>query len=138
VLSGRFGVARTGSNEGIGQRPTHARLGPAESLDVPLGTELLVRLHRGAARHAQIGGELTGRWQSRTGGEPAVENALADVTVDLAIQRVSGLLIDRDGKDASAARARRHRVTPIEDAAKLVWRVHTRKESGTGPLLLRG
>jgi hypothetical protein len=37
---------------------------------------------------------------------------LPDVTVDLSVERVTGLLVDGDGEDASAARARRHRVAP--------------------------
>ena len=79
---------------------------------------MLVRLYRGTSLHAEISGELPRGWEARAGRQPPVEDTLTDVAVNLPVQRLAGLLIDRDGKDASAARARRHRVAPKRDTRK--------------------
>src|SRR5678816_2078901 len=59
--------------------------------------------------------------------ESPIQYALPDVTIDLSVQRLTGLLVDGDGEDASAARARRHRVGSERVTRNWYGPLHTRK-----------
>jgi hypothetical protein len=49
------------------------------------------------------------------------------MSVDLPVERLTGFLVDGDGEDASAARARRHQVGSERVARNWYAALHTRK-----------
>jgi hypothetical protein len=65
-------------------------------LDVAFGEELLVGVHHGVARDAQVCGQLARRGQARAGLEPAGEDRAAQRLVELSVERRLRARVERD------------------------------------------